>query len=84
MLYILLERGECDLHSILERLNNKEEMTPTKLRFYWEQMLEAVQSIHNKRIVHADLKPSNFVLVKGYLKVIDFGLAGKKNHIKIV
>ena len=82
-LLIVLERGECDLSVVLRRLTLKEQLTPTKLRFYWEQMLEAVQSIHNNHIVHADLKPSNFVLVRGNLKVIDFGLAGhlEKNEL---
>jgi hypothetical protein len=31
--------------------------------------------IHNHRIVHGDLKPANFVFVKGHLKLIDFGIA---------
>jgi serine/threonine-protein kinase TTK/MPS1 len=38
-------------------------------------MLEAVQIIHEEKIVHSDLKPANFVLVKGQLKLIDFGIA---------
>ena len=39
------------------------------------QMLQAVQVIHDEKIVHSDLKPANFVLVKGQLKLIDFGIA---------
>ena len=39
------------------------------------QMLEAVGVIHDEKIVHSDLKPANFVLVKGRLKLIDFGIA---------
>lgn len=38
-------------------------------------MLQAVQVIHEEKIVHSDLKPANFVLVKGSLKLIDFGIA---------
>lgn len=38
-------------------------------------MLQAVQVIHDETIVHSDLKPGNFVLVKGQLKSIDFGIA---------
>jgi serine/threonine protein kinase len=38
-------------------------------------MLEAVQVIHDARIVHSDLKPANFVMVRDKLKVIDFGIA---------
>lgn len=39
------------------------------------QMLQAVHVIHEEKIVHSDLKPANFVLVKGQLKLIDFGIA---------
>ena len=38
-------------------------------------MLQAVQTIHEKAIVHSDLKPANFLLVAGSLKLIDFGIA---------
>lgn len=40
-------------------------------------MLHAVRAIHTKNIVHSDLKPANFVLSKGRLKLIDFGIAKK-------
>ena len=39
------------------------------------QMLSAVQVIHEESIVHSDLKPANFVLVKGRVKLIDFGIS---------
>lgn len=39
------------------------------------KMLQAVQVVHDANIVHTDLKPANFVLVKGSLKLIDFGIA---------
>ena len=38
-------------------------------------MLLAVQTVHEERIVHSDLKPANFLLVEGTLKLIDFGIA---------
>jgi serine/threonine-protein kinase TTK/MPS1 len=34
-----------------------------------------VSCIHQQLIVHADLKPANFLLVQGQLKLIDFGIA---------
>lgn len=40
-----------------------------------QNMLEAVHTIHGERIVHSDLKPANFMLVQGQLKLIDFGIA---------
>ena len=45
------------------------------VRLYWEQMLHAVDTIHRERIVHSDLKPANFLVVEGQLKLIDFGIA---------
>lgn len=44
-------------------------------RYYWREMLSCVDSVHDYDIVHSDLKPANFVLVQGSLKLIDFGIA---------
>lgn len=38
-------------------------------------MLRAVHAIHEERVVHSDLKPANFLFVRGILKLIDFGIA---------
>lgn len=50
-------------------------VNPFFARIVWEKMLLAVDHIHSQRIVHGDLKPANFVFVKGQLKLIDFGIA---------
>lgn len=39
--------------------------------------------MHKCQIVHADLKPSNFVICDGSLKIIDFGLAVDLNEGKV-
>ncbi len=45
----------------------------------WKRMLEAVDFIHSQRVIHSDLKPANFLFVKGELKLIDFGIARSMN-----
>ncbi|ROT35599.1 kinase-like protein [Sodiomyces alkalinus F11] len=77
MLTLLMEMGELDLNSLLRNRHNPEsaKFDPVFVRFYWKEMLECLQSVHQYDIVHSDLKPANFVLVKGRLKLIDFGIA---------
>ncbi|XP_030526894.1 serine/threonine-protein kinase MPS1 isoform X3 [Rhodamnia argentea] len=79
-IYMVLEYGEIDLAHMLSQkwkdLDNSEQTIDENwLRFYWQQILQAVNTIHEERIVHSDLKPANFLLVKGSLKLIDFGIA---------
>ncbi len=38
-------------------------------------MVKAVHTIHERTIIHGDLKPANFVFVGTQLKLIDFGIA---------
>ena len=72
---VLLEKGDKDLNGILERVKRGGGLTSSRLRFYWEQMLVALQEVHGFGIIHADVKPANFLMVSGQLKIIDFGLA---------
>lgn len=80
-IYMVLEYGEIDLAGMLAskrkemQMMNESKLDENWLRFYWQQMLEAVRTIHDERIVHSDLKPANFMLVRGELKLIDFGIA---------
>ncbi|KAJ2520732.1 Dual-specificity kinase, spindle pole body (SPB) duplication and spindle checkpoint function [Coemansia sp. RSA 2049] len=74
ILHMVMEFGETDLASVLKRQGDRP-LGMNVIRLYWEQMLRAVQTIHEERVVHADLKPANYLLVKGSLKLIDFGIA---------
>eukprot|EP00929_Paragymnodinium_shiwhaense_P014198 TRINITY_DN122092_c0_g1_i1.p1 TRINITY_DN122092_c0_g1~~TRINITY_DN122092_c0_g1_i1.p1 ORF type:complete len:917 (-),score=247.82 TRINITY_DN122092_c0_g1_i1:129-2813(-) len=74
VMYIVMEKGEQDLAKILQA---RTELHYGDVQALWRDMVQAVQVIHDKRIVHSDLKPGNFVLVGGRLKLIDFGIAKK-------
>lgn len=72
-----MEMGELDMNKVLEiRVkSDTAKFDPTFVRYYWKEMLESLEAIHACDVVHSDLKPHNFVLVKGQLKLIDFGIA---------
>jgi len=42
------------------------------------QMLQALDYLHQRGIIHRDLKPNNVLVSNGQVKVLDFGLAVKK------
>lgn len=77
VLNVMMELGESDFNKMLnEQLKSENaRMDITFTRHYWKEMLECVAAVHKYDIVHSDLKPANFLLVKGQLKLIDFGIA---------
>jgi serine/threonine-protein kinase TTK/MPS1 len=50
-------------------------LDPHLIKHYWKEMIKAVNEIHELDVVHSDLKPVNFIIVAGKLKLIDFGIA---------
>ena len=76
-LSVLMEIGESDLNRVLTLKLNAEnaKFDISFTRYFWKEMLECVQAVHQYDIVHSDLKPANFLLVQGRLKLIDFGIA---------
>ncbi|KAI0197617.1 kinase-like domain-containing protein [Astrocystis sublimbata] len=77
VLSLLMEMGEIDLHKLLSQAMSAEnaKFNPVFVRYIWQEMLECLASVHAHDIVHSDLKPANFVLKQGRLKLIDFGIA---------
>lgn len=73
MLYMVMEKGESDLHKILQ--GYRTHLPVYTLVKYWYQMLQAVNYIHANGVIHSDLKPANFLMINGRLKLIDFGIA---------
>ena len=44
------------------------------------QLLQALQYLHRRGVLHRDLKPDNVLVVEGQVKVLDFGLAGAREY----
>lgn len=73
ILYMVMEKGDSDLHKILQGYTTH--IPLYSLTNYWYQMLQAVNYIHQNGVIHSDLKPANFLMINGRLKLIDFGIA---------
>jgi serine/threonine-protein kinase TTK/MPS1 len=77
-IYLVMELGEVDLNHVLQQralADTSRSLNLNFIRLTWQQMLSAVHCIHEERIIHSDLKPANFLFVRGALKLIDFGIA---------
>nr|CAD7403050.1 unnamed protein product [Timema poppensis] len=76
-LFIILEAMDGgDLQNII--LPNVG-LNESEVKFYFYQIVLAVQYLHEKGIIHRDLKPSNILMasekMKSIVKVTDFGLS---------
>jgi serine/threonine-protein kinase TTK/MPS1 len=88
-IFVVMEPGETDLNQVLQQQqqlvassssdgsssSSRRQLNMNFIRLTWQQMLSAVHCIHEAKIIHGDLKPANFLFVKGALKLIDFGIA---------
>ena len=77
---LVMELMGKSLENIFESLEKKR-MTVNCVAKLGLQMIEILEYIHNKHILHRDIKPDNFVMGRGekskYLYLLDFGLAKK-------
>ncbi|XP_029156036.1 probable serine/threonine-protein kinase mps1 [Nylanderia fulva] len=79
MVYVVMEMGDTDLSKLLKSMSQEKQISLTMILYYWTEMLTAVKHIHDNGVIHSDLKPGNFLLVRGRLKLIDFGIASSLN-----
>jgi len=70
-LYMVMEFGSTDLCKLM----NKKKLIPLEVAAYWNGILNAILYIHSNDVIHLDIKPENFILVEGTIKLIDFGIS---------
>ena len=90
---LIMELMGKSLEEIFESLPKKK-MTVNCVAKLGLQMIQILEYIHDKHIIHRDIKPDNFVMGRGekskYLYLLDFGLAKKYrssttlNHYRMV
>ncbi|XP_051784728.1 obscurin-like [Erpetoichthys calabaricus] len=68
----------CSGRDILDHLLSKDFVTETQIQIYVQQILEGIEYIHQKNILHLDIKPANIAMAEPgseEIKICDFGFA---------
>ncbi len=61
---------------LAKRLKNGQLFTNEQLINFWNSLVDALQYMHAKGVIHKDIKPANLFLTEsGTLKLLDFGIA---------
>ena len=72
--YIIMEY--CQNGELFNRIVKKQHLNEDEAAFFYYQLINGLEYIHQNNIVHRDLKPENLLLSKDdVLKIIDFGLS---------
>ncbi|KAK1371614.1 putative serine/threonine-protein kinase [Heracleum sosnowskyi] len=73
-LYLVFEFMLSDLTKVISRPEGR--LTEPQVKCYMQQLLSGLQHVHERGILHRDIKGSNLLIDKnGVLKIADFGLA---------
>jgi serine/threonine protein kinase len=64
----------CESESLKSRLKNKGPWEEDRILELAISMVNALVFLHDRKIVHRDIKPDNILMKDGYFKLADFGL----------
>jgi len=73
-IYVVLEYMVGDLHQLVHK--DKASLSPSHVKYIMKEILTGLQFMHDKNIMHRDLKPGNLLISdKGEIRYADFGIA---------
>ena len=72
--YIIMEY--CEGGELFNYIVEKQRLDEEEASFFYYQLINGLEYLHNKGIAHRDLKPENLLLCQNkQIKIIDFGLS---------
>ncbi|CAD8082522.1 unnamed protein product [Paramecium sonneborni] len=75
----VMEVGDLNLFEYMKK--NQQTLSHEQKMQICYQLLNAISYIHEKGLIHRDIKGENFILVGKEFKLIDFGLLSVKNRL---
>ncbi|CAK66408.1 unnamed protein product (macronuclear) [Paramecium tetraurelia] len=74
---LILERCECDLQSLIDKRKRQEQKNfhPDEALNILKQIVNGYKVLYFNNIIHRDLKPANILVLDGFYKISDLGLA---------
>ncbi|RLN64835.1 hypothetical protein BBJ29_009518 [Phytophthora kernoviae] len=76
-LYLVMEFMDNDLETLIGATESVPILDVSQVKMYLKMLLQGVQELHTRGILHRDLKPNNLLLSKTQhcAKITDFGMA---------
>ncbi|KAG0199836.1 Cell cycle serine/threonine-protein kinase cdc5/MSD2, partial [Mortierella sp. NVP41] len=72
--YLVLEL--CESKTLMELIKRRKRLTEPEVRYYMQEIVSGCAYLHEKKIIHRDLKLGNIFLTKDlHVRIGDFGLA---------
>lgn len=65
---------------MMELIKKRKRLTESEVRYYLQQVIDAVKYMHSQKVIHRDLKLGNLFLKDMQVKIGDFGLAAQLDH----